>query len=144
MRVSDILRNKGDVIVTIAPTATLADASRELTSHNFGALVVSEDGATIVGIISERDLVRHVARDGAGALDSPVSAAMTAAVRTCSRSDSLEDLMRVMTEHRIRHLPVVEDARLCGVVSIGDVVKRRVEQLENETKDLHEYIQGGR
>jgi len=144
MRVSDILRTKGNEIVTIAPGATLADASRELSARNFGALVVSEDGVTIVGIISERDIVRHVARNGADALLTSVSEAMTADVRTCGRSDSLEDLMRVMTEHRIRHLPVVQDAALCGVVSIGDVVKRRVEQLENETKDLHDYIQGGR
>lgn len=144
MRVSDILRSKGDEIVTITPEATLADASRELASRKFGALVVSTDGETIAGILSERDIVRVVAEQGAAALDTAVSDAMTAEVRTCTRADSLEDLMRVMTEHRIRHLPVVDDARLCGVVSIGDVVKRRVEQLENETKDLHEYIQGGR
>ena len=144
MRVSDILRSKGDEIATIAPEATLADASRELASRRFGALVVSTDGTTIGGILSERDIVRLVAARGADALDATVREAMTAEVRTCVRSDSLEDLMRVMTEHRIRHLPVVDGDRLCGLVSIGDVVKRRVEQLENETKDLHEYIQGGR
>ena len=144
MRVSDILRSKGDEIATIAPEATLADASRELASRRFGALVVSTDGTTIGGILSERDIVRLVAARGADALDATVREAMTAEVRTCVRSDSLEDLMRMMTEHRIRHLPVVDGDRLCGLVSIGDVVKRRVEQLENETKDLHEYIQGGR
>ena len=144
MRVSDILRSKGDEIATIAPEATLADASRELASRRFGALVVSTDGTTIAGILSERDIVRLVAERGADALDATVREAMTAEVRTCVRSDSLEDLMRMMTEHRIRHLPVVDGDRLCGLVSIGDVVKRRVEQLENETKDLHEYIQGGR
>lgn len=142
MRVSDILRSKGDEIVTIAPEATLADATATLTSRNFGALVVSSDGTTIEGIVSERDIVRHLAQRGPEALDGTVREAMTVDVRTCERGDSIEQLMRVMTEHRIRHLPVVDGGRLCGVVSIGDVVKRRVEQLETETEHLQSYIQG--
>lgn len=142
MRVSDILRSKGDEIVTIAPEATLADATATLTSRNFGALVVSSDGTTIEGIVSERDIVRRLAQRGPEALDGTVREAMTVDVRTCERGDSIEQLMRVMTEHRIRHLPVVDGGRLCGVVSIGDVVKRRVEQLETETEHLQSYIQG--
>jgi CBS domain-containing protein len=144
MNVSDLLRTKGAEVETIAPTATIADAARVLAVRRIGALVVSTDGGTIEGILSERDIVRLVADEGAGSLDEPVSRAMTAEVRTCARTDSVEDLMSVMTDHRIRHLPVSNGGRLDGIVSIGDVVKQRVQSLETERQQLTDYIQTGR
>ncbi len=144
MRVSEILRHKGDDVATIASSATLAEAAEVLSVRRIGALIVSDDGSTIVGIISERDIVRHVAEKGAAGLTAHVARAMTEEVRTCSAADSLEHLMRLMTDHRIRHLPVLDDGRLGGIVSIGDVVKRRLEDLENERQQLTEYIQTGR
>ncbi|HKY16618.1 MAG TPA: CBS domain-containing protein [Microthrixaceae bacterium] len=144
MRVADILRQKGDEVATIASAATLAEAAGVLSVRRIGALVVSDDGRSIDGILSERDIVRQLAEWGADALATPVREAMTADVRTCSRGDSVDALMAIMTEHRIRHLPVAEEGQLSGLVSIGDVVKRRVEQLEVETQQLTEYIQTGR
>ena len=144
MNVTDLLRTKGAEVETIAPTATIADAARVLAVRHIGALVVSSDGGEIEGILSERDIVRLIADEGAGSLQEPVSRAMTPEVRTCARSDSLEDLMSVMTDHRIRHLPVSTGGRLDGIVSIGDVVKHRVQHLEAETQQLTEYIQTGR
>lgn len=144
MRVADILRQKGDDVATIAPSATLAEAAQVLSVRRIGALVVSVDGARIEGILSERDIVRQLAEWGAAALGTSVAEAMTVEVRTCATSDSVDELMAVMTEHRIRHLPVAVDDQLAGLVSIGDVVKRRVEQLETETQQLTEYIQTGR
>ena len=144
MRVADILRQKGDEVATIASAATLAEAAGVLSVRRIGALVVSDDGRSIDGILSERDIVRQLAEWGADALTTPVREAMTADVRTCSRGDSVDALMAIMTDHRIRHLPVAEEGRLSGLVSIGDVVKRRVEQLEVETQQLTEYIQTGR
>jgi CBS domain-containing protein len=144
MRVKDILRQKGSEVATIAPTATLAEASQILSVRRIGALVVSEDDRHIVGILSERDIVRQLSQDGATALDLDVAHAMTADVATCGKDDSLDHLARTMTEGRFRHLPVVEDGVLTGIVSIGDVVKRRVEELEVEAKALTDYIQTGR
>lgn len=145
MRVNEILRHKGTEVATITPGATLADAAEVLVIRRIGALVVSTDGTSIEGIISERDIVRHVAEHGAAGLRSPVSVAMTAEVTTCCPSDSLEDLMRQMTDRRIRHLPVTDEGgRLGGIISIGDVVKHRVGELELEREKLTEYIQTGR
>ena len=145
MRVTDLLRGKGPDVTTVSPDSTLHVAAGVLAEHRIGALVVSPDGRTIDGILSERDIVRLVALDGARALDQPVRNAMTQRVRTCRRTDSVEDLMRQMTEHRIRHVPVVDDdGSLSGIVSIGDVVKHRVEALEDERKLLTDYIQTGR
>jgi CBS domain-containing protein len=144
MRVTDILRQKGDDVATIAPSATLAEAAQVLSVRRIGALVVSEGEARIDGILSERDIVRQLAEWGPSALERSVGDAMTADVFTCAKADSVDSLMARMTEHRIRHLPVVEDERLAGVVSIGDVVKRRVEELEAEAQQLTEYIQTGR
>jgi CBS domain-containing protein len=144
MKVTDILRNKGADVATIGQSATLAEAAQVLSVRKIGALVVSDDGTTIAGIISERDIVHQLAEQGAAALDSAVGAAMTADVHTCGCDDHIEELMRRMTEHRIRHLPVVEDGALVGVVSIGDVVKRRVGELESVTDQLTDYIQTGR
>lgn len=144
MRVSGILASKGNAVATIAPTARVAEAADQLRLHGVGALVVSADGSRIDGIVSERDVVRHLAERGAHVLDEPVAELMTADVRTCSPDDHVEDLMRRMTELRARHLPVVVDGRLTGIISIGDVVKWRVTELEDEARKLHDYITTGR
>lgn len=144
MRVSTILDEKGSTVATISGAATLAEAAGELRLRGVGALVVSMDGSTIEGIISERDLVRRLAEKGAQALDEPVSSVMSTEVRTCDPSDICEDLMRTMTEHRMRHLPVVTDGSLSGIISIGDVVKHRLSELEEESEALHDYIATGR
>lgn len=144
MNVSDVLRRKGVDVAVIAGDATLATAASTLAQRRIGALVICTEDQRIVGILSERDIVRRVAADGAAALDAAVAQAMTTPVRTCGRNDPIEDLMAVMTEHRIRHLPVETDGRLDGIISIGDVVKHRVEALEEERRHLTDYIQTGR
>lgn len=144
MRVSGILASKGATVATIARSATIAEAADELRLRGVGALVVSDDGRRIDGILSERDLVRRLAERGGNVMADEVSQLMTTDVRTCSPDDTAEDLMRLMTEHRIRHLPVTTDGVLCGLVSIGDVVKWRVTELEDETRQLHDYITTGR
>lgn len=143
MNVQSILGTKGPVVVTIRAESSLADAAMLMRDHGIGALVVSADGAHIDGIVSERDVVRALANHGATALGRPVSSAMSTDVVTCRVNDAVESLMASMTERRIRHLPVVDDdGVLGGVVSIGDVVKSRLGQLENERQQLVEYIQG--
>jgi CBS domain-containing protein len=142
MRIRDILRRKGDTVATVAPDATVRQLLAVLAEHNIGAVVVSPDGASISGIVSERDVVRRLHDRGAGLLDRPVSDIMTAEVRSCGPGDQVEDLRRTMTEHRFRHVPVVEDGRLTGIVSIGDVVKSAIDELESEREHLVGYIQG--
>ncbi|HEV2089052.1 MAG TPA: CBS domain-containing protein [Cryptosporangiaceae bacterium] len=142
MRISDILRSKGSDVVTVRPDASVRELLALLAEHNFGALVVSEDGHTIVGIASERDVVRQLHHLGADLLDAPVSSIMTAEVRTCSPDQHVDDLRATMTDHRIRHVPVVADGRLVGLVSIGDVVKVTISELESEREHLVGYIQG--
>lgn len=145
MNVQSIVDRKGADVATIHGDASLADAAALLRDRNVGALVVSADGATIVGLVSERDLVRAAAAHGASALGRPVSSVMSAKVRTCRPTDSVQRLMESMTEHRIRHLPVVDDAgRLCGIVSIGDVVKARLGELEGDNQALADYLHQGR
>lgn len=142
MRVADILRAKGNDVVTVSANASVRDAIRQLGEHGIGALVVSDDGVTVEGIISERDVVRSIAATGGDALDTPVQQVMTSSVVTCSTDDGLRELAQLMTEGRFRHLPVVADDQLCGMVSIGDVVKRRLDSLETEREHLTNYIQG--
>ena len=144
MRVSGILASKGTTVATIAPQASVAEAADELRRHGIGALVVSGDGRSIDGIISERDIVLRLSEAGGEVLRQPVSAVMTSEVQTCAMDDTCDELMRVMTEQRTRHLPVVAQGELAGIVSIGDVVKRRVTELEDETRHLHDYIVTGR
>ncbi len=144
MRVSGILASKGATVTTISPTATLADVADVLRLRGVGALVVSTDGRMIDGIITERDVVWRLAERGEIALGETVTSVMSTDVRTCVPEDASEDLMRLMTEHRIRHLPVTVDGVLSGIVSIGDVVKWRVTELEDETRHLHDYITTGR
>jgi CBS domain-containing protein len=142
MHVHNILRHKGTEVATIAPDASLADATAALRDHGVGALVVSRDGSAIDGIISERDVVRALAAHGGSSLGRDVASAMSRQVTTCQGSDTVDHLMAMMTERRIRHLPVVDDAgALAGIISIGDVVKARVGQLESENHQLHDYIQ---
>ena len=143
MNVEIILKTKGSEVATTKPDATLAEVAGELSSRRIGALVVSADGKSVDGIISERDIVRAVAGSGAEALSKPVSTAMTSDVFTCSRHDSMEELMKTMSQKRIRHLPVTEDGKLCGMISIGDVVKYRLEEVEYEAEALRGFIAGG-
>ena len=140
MKVSTLLSMKGRNVVTVQPSDTVASAAKILGENRFGVLVVSTDGLTISGIISERDIVRELGVSGGDLLNKPISDIMTRTVRTCNEGDSVEGLMEIMTEHRIRHLPVTEDGKLVGLVSIGDVVKVRVRQLEHEADQLERYI----
>ncbi|MEU8799878.1 CBS domain-containing protein [Spirillospora sp. NPDC048819] len=141
MRIRDILRRKGDTVATVRPDATVRQLLAVLAEHNIGAVVVSPDGTSIAGIASERDVVRSLHERGAALLDRPVSDIMTAEVRSCGPADMVEDLRRAMTEHRFRHVPVTEDGRLVGIVSIGDVVKSAIDELESEREHLVGYIQ---
>ena len=145
MNVQSILGVKGSDVVTVRDDISLGDAASILRDKRVGALVVSNDGQHIDGIISERDVVRALANHGASVLGRPVSSAMSSDVVTCRAEDAVESLMVSMTERRIRHLPVVDDdAVLGGVISIGDVVKARLGQLETENQQLYEYITQGR
>jgi CBS domain-containing protein len=140
MRVSEILRHKGSDVIVISPSATVEELVALLSRHNLGAVVVSDNGSAVTGLVSERDVIRHLV-DGTAILDQPVSTIMSSTVHTCRVSDSVESLMGVMTEQRVRHLPVLaEDQRLCGIVSIGDVVKSTITQLEFERDQLQGYV----
>ena len=143
MIVSQILKAKGSDVATIAPDASVAEAAARLANRRIGALVVTRGDGGIAGIISERDIVRALAVTGAGALDGEVGTLMSRSVATCSPGDSLESLMREMTARRVRHLPVVKDGRLAGIVSIGDVVKHRLDELERERAMLVSYVASG-
>lgn len=140
MRISALLAAKGSDVATIAPDATVATLVRLLAERGIGALVVSTDGERIEGIVSERDVVRRMVQVGGDVRDEPVSAIMSTEVATCGPDDAVDHLMAVMTEQRVRHVPVVADGRLCGIVSIGDVVKSRIDELERDRKELVEYI----
>lgn len=142
MRVSVILARKGSTVATIPPHATLAEAASALAEHDVGALVVSSDGTGMQGILSERDLVRHVARGGTRSLRAPVAEVATTDVTTCGLETTIDELMAMMTERRIRHVPVVADGALAGIVSIGDVVKSRLDELELQAQTLQDYVTG--
>ena len=143
MRVDQILDAKGRAVATVAPDATVADAVAALAEHNVGALVVSTDGSAVEGILSERDIVRGLA-GGADVLQRRVHELMATDVATCHGRTDIEELMGTMTAGRFRHLPVVADQCLCGIVSIGDVVKARIDELATETQQLVGYIRDGR
>jgi CBS domain-containing protein len=140
MNVETILKGKGRSVVTIAPNATITEAVDLLRRKGIGAVLVTAGDGAIAGILSERDVVHALADRGAALLDLPVSALMTRHVFTCKPQDSVADLMAQMTERRIRHLPVVEDGRLAGIVSIGDVVKNRLDEVEEEATTLRQFI----
>ncbi|GII26590.1 histidine kinase [Planotetraspora mira] len=127
-------------MATVRPQATVTELLATLAELNIGAVVVSDDGATIAGIVSERDIVRRLHEQGAGILGHPVSSIMTSDVRTCAPDANVDELRRTMTNHRIRHVPVVRNGRLAGIVSIGDVVKNTIEELETEKDALVGYI----
>lgn len=144
MMIHHLVRAKGPNVHTVAPDSTVRDAVTLMATARVGALVVSVDGTTIGGVFSERDIVRGLAEHGAEVLDMPVRALMTSEVQTCTPADTVDGLMSVMTERRIRHVPVVEDGRMVGIVSIGDVVKHRIVELEDERTALTDYITTGR
>ena len=144
MRISDILRVKGDQVVTVSPEADVTQLLSVLAEHKIGAVIVSRDGARVEGIVSERDVVRALAARGAAVLTEPVAAIQTTQVRSVARDAALVDVERLMTEQRFRHVPVIEDGALHGVVSIGDVVKHRIDELESERSSLAGYITGER
>jgi CBS domain-containing protein len=140
MRISEVLGAKpSQDVITIAPDASVRDLLTLLSEHNVGALIVSADGTGVDGIVSERDVVRRLHEDD-GILDGPVSGIMTTDVQTCAEDARLDDLMKVMTEHRVRHVPVVTDDRLIGIISIGDVVKHRMAEVEFERDQLDSYV----
>lgn len=144
MMVGFILQRKGSDVATIPRTSTVSVAADHLTTRRIGALVVSDDGQMIDGIISERDIVRAVAHHGPSVLMHTVSEIMSTPVLTCRLDDTVDSLMALMTERRVRHLPVVANGALVGLVSIGDIVKYRVDELQTETKVLLDYISNGR
>lgn len=140
MRIGDVLKAKpSHEVVTIGPDAGVRELLARLAEHNVGALIVSSDGATIDGIVSERDVVRHLHSDGT-VINNTVRAIMTAVVQTAEQDTQVDELMKTMTERRIRHVPVVEGDRLVGIISIGDVVKHRIDQLEFERDQLDSYV----
>ena len=140
MKIGDVLGAKPSKdVVTIAPEAGVRDLVAMLAEHNVGALIVSRDGSTVDGIVSERDVVRHLHHDGT-VVNNTVSAIMTTSVETCDEDTIVDELMKIITERRIRHVPVVQDSRLIGIISIGDVVKHRIDQLEFERDQLDSYV----
>ncbi|MHA6690039.1 CBS domain-containing protein [Devosia sp. A449] len=140
MLVDTILQTKGVMVHTLPEAGTLSDAVAALNAHNVGALVITDAGGAIIGILSERDIVRRLGQDPTGALALSISQCMTRGVVTCTRDTPIADVMERMTQLHIRHMPVAEDGDLVGIVSIGDVVKAKIEQAERETEELREYI----
>jgi CBS domain-containing protein len=142
MRIADVLKTKGAAVSTITPDMTISELLATLVARNVGAMVVVSS-AGLVGIVSERDVVRKLHEHGAGLLELPVSDIMTTRVITCAPADSVDSLSAVMTTNRVRHVPVMEDGRLVGIVSIGDVVKTRMEELQVQHEQLEAYITQG-
>ena len=142
MNVAAILKSKGKNVVTVRPDAKIAEITRILKNERIGALVVSEDNIKVQGIISERDIVRGLADRGLYLLDMRVDELMTREVFTCAPTDGTSQLMAKITDRRIRHLPVIENGVLCGIVSIGDVVKVRLDEIESEANAMRDYISG--
>lgn len=140
MRVVNILQSKGAEVFAVSETDTVGDAVTLLNDKNIGAVVVKDGTGAVSGILSERDIVHRLKSHGPAMLSSPVRDCMTRAPHTCKPDDTLDELMGVMTEKRVRHLPVVNDGKLIGLVSIGDVVKRKIEEAESEAAALKNYI----
>jgi CBS domain-containing protein len=143
MNVATILSEKGREVFTVRPNLSLADAAKTLDDKRIGALVVTDDGGAILGVLSERDITCCIARRGAAALTETVETAMTSDVVTTAPSDTIDAVMARMTDRRIRHLPVVDGGRLAGIVSIGDVVKRKIADAEAEAEAMKSYIATG-
>jgi CBS domain-containing protein len=144
MRISDVLRVKGAQVVTVSPEMTVQQLLGVLAKHRIGAVVVSRDGTSVDGIVSERDIVRALAQRGIAVISEQVTAIYTAEVHTVTPETELEEVARMMTERRVRHAPVTVDGALRGIVSIGDVVKSRIGELETERAALTDYITGTR
>ena len=140
MRISDVVKRKGATVVTVRSDASVTELLDLLAEHRIGAVVVSDDGQSLAGIVSERDIVRMLHRRGVDVLGLPVSDLMTADVTTCGPEDNVEHLMRLMTDQRVRHIPVVVEGKLHGIVSIGDLVKHRIDELQDERDQLVGYI----
>jgi CBS domain-containing protein len=140
MHVAAVIKRKGSSVVSITPDRTIADATNLLTENRIGAVLVMDGAEGIRGIISERDIIRALATSGAECLTRPVAETMTKQVVTCQETDTLNELMAMMTERRFRHLPVVTDGALVGIVSIGDVVKHHVAEVEMEATAMRDYI----
>jgi len=142
MHVAAVIKRKGSNVVSIAPDRTIADATKLLTENRIGAVLVLDGTSGILGIISERDIIRGLAQHGTGALGQRVDALMTRDVQHCSPRDTIADVMNVMTKRRFRHLPVVDEGKLLGMISIGDVVKQRLDETELEVETLRGYVTG--
>jgi len=140
MSVQEILNSKGAKVVTVEPTALVSIAARRLRLEHIGALVVSRDGSAVDGILSERDIMYGLIDHGADVLDKKVSELMTRSPFVCTPQTGVKEAMRLMSVKRIRHLPVVKDGKLVGIISIGDVMKNRLDELELEGNVLHDYI----
>lgn len=143
MRISDVLRNKGSDVATVRPDATVRDVLAGMTRHNIGSMVVVGSAGVMAGIVSERDVVRRLYEYGPAVLDLPVARVMMPAVITCGMNSSVDELSEMMTTNRVRHIPVLVDGRLAGIVSIGDIVKTQLENLKNEHQMLRAYITQG-
>jgi CBS domain-containing protein len=143
MIVSQILKSKPDMgVISVTPESTVTDAAKLLSNHRIGTVVVSKDGSSLDGILSERDIVRELGKRGTGCLTDPVSALMTSKLVTCSPSNTALEVLEMMTEGRFRHLPVIEDGKMVGLISIGDAVKGRLSQLAMERESLEGMIMG--
>jgi CBS domain-containing protein len=143
MRIADVLRGKGTAVATVRPDATVTDLLAALAENNIGAMVVVDLTGAIAGMVSERDVVRRLNDHGPDVLNYPVDQIMTPVVATCGMDSSVDDLSELMTENRVRHIPVLAGGRLAGIVSIGDVVKTRMEELKTERQQLQAYITQG-
>ena len=143
MNVAAILKEKGSDVVTLKPHALVSEVAGILYKKRIGAIVVLDKAGVLSGIVSERDIVNAIAKNGRDVIDKPVQSIMTGNVISCRKSDPIDRLMEIMTETRVRHLPVVEDGKLCGIVSIGDVVKYRIAEVSQEMGALRDYISSG-
>ncbi len=142
MRISDVINHKGSEVVTARPEDNVAHLVGLLSSRNIGAVVIADDDGNVVGIAGERDIVRAIHRFGTAALNQPISSLMTQEVHTCGMDDDLAQVAGAMTELRVRHFPVLVDGRLAAIVSIGDIVKNRIDQLQSEQEHLVNYLHG--
>ena len=143
MYVETILRKKGDTVIAVEPHCLVSAAAQILHDNRIGAALVRNAAGKVVGILSERDIVRGVARNGSTCLTMRVEELMTSPIVTCAPTDSIDHIMELMTERRVRHLPVMDEGRLAGIVSIGDVVKQRISEIEHESEALRQYIAAG-
>ena len=140
MQVSAVLSQKGDRVVTVSPSDSITDVAATLSTNKIGAVLVCADDGAVLGVLSERDIVRGIAQSGVDSLTKPAADLMTKDVITCEAADTVNAVMATMTDHRIRHVPVMNDGALAGVISIGDVVKNHLAEIERERQALHDYI----